>query len=125
KQLSQTTGEWSDVNFLVKVPDEIKGENVTKIWSCAKVFNTGDDKVYLDDFVVYQYDASIDDMIETVDQLGDSGEFNNNGALHVLQAHLSSLNHFLTTGKINKLIKHLKGLQELIELEKDNNMLSD
>lgn len=123
--LSETAGEWTEVNFRADLPETIDGERVETILVNSQINDAEDAQVYQDDLVVYQYEASIADLDASLEQLGEMGEFENEKALRTLQAHVASLRHYEKAGKTTKFFKHMQGLQQLLEYDKENEWISD
>ena len=67
---------------------------------------------------------SVDDIEAVVSNFDDMGEFENDQVFHKLQSHLEAVGHYEQNNMTQKVIKHLNGLKNLLEYERDNDMMS-
>ena len=55
----------------------------------------------------------------------EAGEFANHGAARALDIHLMAVNRFEEKGAAEKVVKHLKGFQQLLNNQRENDLISE
>lgn len=63
-------------------------------------------------------------IMSRVESLEQDGEFDNEDVAHSLLLHMNAVNHFEKEGKIEKMIKHIGGLKNLLEYQRENELIS-
>ncbi|MBO0991764.1 DUF4855 domain-containing protein [Bacillus sp. SD088] len=81
-------------------------------------------KVKKDTYLI-EVSTSAADMNVLVDRLHEAGEFKNYGAARALQVHLESVEHFEKKGSAEKVAKHLKGFNILLENQMKQQHISE
>lgn len=128
-------------------PDQYDGQ-YDHVWDDGeyKIDNTWpEDSAYPDYFIIgdphlthYEGSATVSDIklfvpeeidsdyIQTlVWQLNDTGEFDDEKVAHDLKMHLTAVERFEKTGADEKVIKHMKGFEALINYQKNNNLITE
>mgnify|MGYP001184929194 CR=1 FL=1 len=70
-------------------------------------------------------EASVARMKSLVEQFETEGEITNAQAARLLQTHLTAVGHYEQTGSIEKAIKHMEGLKQLLDHQLENAFISD
>lgn len=68
---------------------------------------------------------SIAEMKTLVEKFAEKGEFTSAEPVHALNVHLTALDHFEEHHQAEKLIKHLEGLQVLLNYQSDQELVTD
>jgi predicted alpha-1,2-mannosidase len=75
--------------------------------------------------IKYSSPQDIADMEDLIDRFEDEGAFANHGAAQALHMHLVAVNHFAEKGEAEKVVKHLKGFDVLLDHQKKNELISE
>ncbi|MBY7144681.1 D-alanyl-D-alanine carboxypeptidase/D-alanyl-D-alanine-endopeptidase [Virgibacillus sp. NKC19-3] len=70
-------------------------------------------------------EPTVEDLQHLVEELGDGGEFVDTGAVHQVEMHLHALAQYENTERTDKAMKHLHGFKDLVEHQRDNDMISE
>lgn len=70
-------------------------------------------------------ETSVAHMKTLVERFEDEGEIANNVAARLLQTHLTAVGHYEETGSMDKAIKHMKSFKQLLDYQKENELISD
>lgn len=74
--------------------------------------------------IKYTSPENIAGMQTLVKRMKAEGAFSTNDAFQALQIHLEAINHFADKGDAEKVVKHLNGLQKLLNQQKKNELIS-
>lgn len=69
--------------------------------------------------------TSASDMMALVERFEKEGAFENEVVVHQLNLHLTSLKHFEEKGSDEKVVKHAKGLQTLLNYQEEKDLISE
>jgi hypothetical protein len=75
--------------------------------------------------IKYAAPESSADMKDLVERFEKDGTIENHQAAHALQIHLVAVNYYEKNGSSEKVIKHLKGFNVLLNHQKKENLISD
>jgi DNA/RNA endonuclease YhcR with UshA esterase domain len=78
-----------------------------------------------DDFAVSHEVTSAADVKASVERFEKDGEFANDVAAHLLKIHLTAVSHYEKQGRADKVVKHMKGFEVLLDHEKEKQWISD
>lgn len=66
-----------------------------------------------------------DDMGMQIDQFKEDEDIRDEGTAHILKLHVNVVQHFQKQGKMDKVIKHMKGFRHLIDYQKSTEKISE
>ncbi|MBT2216800.1 hypothetical protein KK120_13300 [Virgibacillus dakarensis] len=69
--------------------------------------------------------SSVKQMKKLVENFKEEGKIKNDVVARVLQTHLTAVGHYEETGKMDKAIKHMKGLKQLLDNQEQNGLISE
>ncbi|GIN71397.1 hypothetical protein J14TS2_18720 [Bacillus sp. J14TS2] len=84
--------------------------------------------VNLDYLTMYKADevaSSAAIMKELVERFKEEGKITDDAAARALDIHLSGVEHFEQQEAVDKIVKHMKGFEQLLEYQKDNKLISE
>ena len=90
--------------------------------STSKVTLESDSNQIADDLVD---DVSATSIIALVERFEEEGEFANYGTARSLLVHLISVDRFENQGETDKVVKHMKSFNLLLDYQKDNELISE
>lgn len=70
-------------------------------------------------------EVNVDRMSALVDRFQAEEKFANEGAARALRTHLIAVGHFEKQGLAEKVVKHLTGFKQLLNYQKDNELISE
>ena len=70
-------------------------------------------------------DVSAASIMALVERFEEDGEFANHGAARSLLVHLISVDRFENQGETDKVVKHMKNFNLLLDYQKDNELISE
>lgn len=83
-------------------------------------------QIVIDAFEIYDdTEVSADSIKKLVDYYVDKGAFVNDSDSRSLQVHLTAVNHYEQKEAADKVIKHMKGFNDLLEYQNKNELISD
>lgn len=75
--------------------------------------------------IKYSPSQNIAEMIKRVDRFEKEGAFGNHEAAHAMHIHLQTVKYYEEKGATDKVIKHLKSFEVLLDHQKNNELISD
>lgn len=128
--LDQRTNETFNWRLYTR-PFEIEHPGKYSYYKLEITDNGGDSSTTLAEVELlgHQYEKApvknIADLDELVNRFEDEGAFANHGAAQALHVHLATVKHFAEKEEAEKVIKHLKGFNVLLDHQKKNELISE
>lgn len=64
-------------------------------------------------------------MKELIELFEEEGKLKNSEAVQMLQTHLTVVQHYKSSEKMDKVIKHMNGFKVLLDYQLENNLISN
>lgn len=117
-------GNWVQAGRFSKGYNKVRiGQNISKI---RLLWEEGSEPPKIHEVIPQSGSETTtsEDIISLVEGFQKDGEFQNNNAVHSLKIHLTAIRHYENKEETDKIVKHLKTFQSLLDQQKNNKQIS-